>query len=334
MELVGTNLITMDALDRPAIERVLALAAALEPYARGERVTEVLRGAVLVSLFFEPSTRTRLSFATAFARLGGTTLSVVDAGTSSIAKGESLPDTGRVVSGYGDLIAMRHPRVGAVAELAQGASVPVVSGGDGTGEHPTQALLDLYALQRERGRLDGLHVALVGDLRHGRTTHSLARALARFDDVTLTLVAPDELQLPEHLAIEVADRGVNLRFADRLEGALAEVDAVYMTRLQEERFESKDQAARHRGQLALDLATYRRLCAPGTPLLHPLPRDGRPGARELSTDLDMLPELAIFRQAAGGVAVRMALFALLLGVDEQVHDHSRPATWAAARSRR
>ncbi len=107
-----------------------------------------------------------------------------------------------------------------------------------------------------------------------------------------------------------------------------------MTRLQEERFESKDQAARHRGQLALDLATYRRLCAPGTPLLHPLPRDGRPGARELSTDLDMLPELAIFRQAAGGVAVRMALFALLLGVDEQVHDHSRPATWAAARSRR
>ncbi len=313
----GAHVLTADGFDVGALRALFALADRALPFASGARVTEVLRGAVLASLFFEPSTRTRLSFGSAFARLGGQVLETAGEASSSIVKGETLADTARMLSAYADVIVLRHPLEGAVAELARASSVPVINGGDGAGEHPTQALLDLYTIVRERGgfdRLAGLRIVLVGDLKHGRTVHSLVRLLALVPGVRCTLVAPDGLGLPESVRARVP--GLDLVDEPSLDAGLRDQDVVYVTRLQEERFPTKADAARFRGAYALDRARFVASCRPDTVLMHPLPRDLRPGARELSDDLDGLPNLAIFRQAANGVPIRMALFLAVLGAED------------------
>jgi aspartate carbamoyltransferase catalytic subunit len=327
--LTGRHVLSSDAFDLELLDDLFALADVLEPVARGEQVTRVLEGAVMGSLFLEPSTRTRLSCESAFLRLGGGVSSTAGAEICSIVKGESLADTSRVVSGYCDLLVVRHPEVDAVHEIAAATNVPVVNGGNGPGEHPTQALLDLYTLRRERARLgkqvDGSRIALVGDLRHGRTVHSLARLLSLHRDLTFVCVAPRGLEMPVDVLELVTQRGHRFEEASDLATGLGGADLVYATRLQTERLPSG--SASYSADFRVDSAIVERACAPDVVIMHPLPRDSRPGANDLGQDLNADSRLAIFRQTDAGIPIRMALFASVLGVADQVEASLRPATW-------
>jgi aspartate carbamoyltransferase catalytic subunit len=282
-------------------------------------------------MFFEPSTRTRVSFGSAFNLLGGEVRETTGIENSAIAKGESLYDTARVLSGYSDVIAMRHPAEGSVAEFAAASRVPVINGGDGSNEHPSQALLDLYTIKSEMaasGRaIDRLRIALVGDLRFGRTVHSLCKLLCLFDALQVVLVSPGELRMPPQIVEAMREAGHELLESDALEASIAHVDIVYSTRIQEERFSSQEEADLYRGRFRLNQSIYTRHCEPNTVIMHPLPSDSRDNARELDDDLNDNPNLAIFRQTDNGVLVRMALFALILDVVDQVDQHSRDVNW-------
>jgi aspartate carbamoyltransferase catalytic subunit len=327
----GSHILTVEQFDIGTIEELFALTDRMLPYARRERTTRALEGAVCGNLFFEPSTRSRLSFGAAFNRLGGHVRETTGFAFSSMAKGESIYDTSRVVSGYMDILVVRHPEEGAVAEFAAATHVPVINGGDGPGEHPTQAMLDLYTLCRERhlrpGGLAGMSVAFVGDLRYGRTVHSLAKLLALETGLRFTCVAPPELQLPGDLAEHLRERGHQVELTDDLCGGVRDVDLVYATRVQQERLPSGSTVVGQQERFRIDAAVYEKCCRPGTVLMHPLPRDSRGGTSELASDLNRHPALAIFRQTDNGIPVRMALFALVLGVADQVEATSRPAPW-------
>ena len=331
MQFAGSHILSVHQFERGDVEHIFTVADRMGPYARRRRVTRVLAGAILGSMFFEPSTRTRVSFGSAFNMLGGEVRETTGFENSAIAKGESLYDTARVLSGYSDVIAMRHPVAGSVAEFAAASRVPVINGGDGSNEHPSQALLDLYTIkkeQAERGRgIDQLRIAMVGDLRFGRTVHSLSKLLCLFDQVQVTLVSPGELRMPGEIVEEMRQAGVEVIESDALEASISHVDIVYSTRIQEERFSSQEEADLYRGRYRLNQSIYTHHCEPNTVIMHPLPRDSRDNARELDDDLNDNPNLAIFRQTDNGVLVRMALFALVLGVVEQVHSHTRTVNW-------
>ncbi|MEP5567284.1 MAG: aspartate carbamoyltransferase, partial [Halioglobus sp.] len=254
--------------------------------------------------------------------------------STAIAKGESLYDTARVLSGYSDVIVMRHPAEGSVAEFAGASRVPVLNGGDGSNEHPSQALLDLYTIKKELGEqrrnIDKLRIAMVGDLRHGRTVHSLCKLLCLYDDVQVRLVSPGELRMPGEIVEQMRSAGMQVEESDALEESIAHVDIVYSTRIQEERFNSQEEADLYRGRFRLNQSVYTANCEPNTVIMHPLPRDSRDNARELDDDLNDNPNLAIFRQTDNGVLVRMALFALTLDVVGQVAEHSREVNWYTA----
>lgn len=331
MEFAGSHILSVAQFERDDVETIFAIADRMEPYARRRKVTRVLEGAILGSMFFEPSTRTRVSFGSAFNLLGGEVRETTGFENSAIAKGESLYDTARVLSGYSDVIAMRHPDVGSVAEFAAASRVPVINGGDGSNEHPSQALLDLYTIRSElaatqRG-IDGLRIAMVGDLRFGRTVHSLCKLLCLFRGVKLTLVSPRELRMPEEIVALLRTSGHIVEEGDALEAGISSVDIVYSTRLQEERFGSQEEADLYRGRFRLNQQIYTRHCDPNTVIMHPLPRDSRESARELDVDLNDNPNLAIFRQTDNGVLVRMALFVLILDVVELVDQHARAVHW-------
>lgn len=331
MNFVGSHILSVDQFQREDIERIFQVAGVMEPFAHREKVTKVLDGAILSNMFFEPSTRTRVSFGSAFNLLGGEVRETVGFASSALAKGESLYDTARVLSGYSDVIVMRHPESGSVAEFAQASRVPVLNGGDGSNEHPTQALLDLYTIKKElddKGRkLDDLRIGMVGDLKHGRTVHSLAKLLCAFKNITVSLISPEALQMPESLVETLKEAGHNVVVSDKLEENIAHVDIVYSTRIQEERFGSQEEADLYRGKFRLNQAVYTKHCEPNTVIMHPLPRDSRAEANELDVDLNENPNLAIFRQADNGVVVRMALFALTLDVVEQINKTSKPVNW-------
>lgn len=331
MEFVGSHILSIDQFERSDIERIFAVARKLEPYAHRERVTNVLDGAILGNMFFESSTRTRVSFGCAFNLLGGEVRETTGFESSALTKGESLHDTARVLSGYSDVIAMRHPEAGSVAEFAAGSRVPVLNGGDGANEHPTQALLDLYTIHKEvRGRkleLDGLRIAMIGDLKHGRTVHSLVKLLCRYKDVELHLISPSALCMPDELVEMAREAGHTVQVSEHLESSIAHVDIAYSTRIQEERFGSREEADLYRGKFRLNQSVYTQYCEPNTVIMHPLPRDSRADANELDTDLDANPNLAIFRQADNGIVVRMALFAMVLDVVDIVDKYSHPVRW-------
>ncbi|MFK8041814.1 aspartate carbamoyltransferase [Congregibacter sp.] len=331
MKFAGSHILTVGQFERSDVENVFEVADAMQPYARRRKVTRVLEGAILGSMFFEPSTRTRVSFGSAFNLLGGEVRETTGIENSAIAKGESLYDTARVLSGYSDVVAMRHPEVGSVAEFAAASRVPVINGGDGSNEHPTQALLDLYTIRSElsaQGRgIDQLRIAMVGDLRFGRTVHSLCKLLCLFDGVSVTLVSPGELRMPGEIVEALREAGHTVVESDAMEEGIAHVDIVYSTRLQEERFASPEEANLYRGRFRLNQQIYTRHCDPNTVIMHPLPRDSREAARELDDDLNENPNLAIFRQTDNGVLVRMALFALVLDVVGQVDKHAREVSW-------
>jgi len=328
----GSHVLSIGQFERADIERIFEVADNMVPYAQRKRVTKVLDGAILGSMFFEPSTRTRVSFGSAFNLLGGEVRETIGFASSAIAKGESLYDTARVLSGYSDVITMRHPQEGSVAEFAAASRVPVINGGDGSNEHPSQALLDLYTIRKElrdHGRfdLDGLRIALIGDLKFGRTVHSLCKLLTLFNNVTIVLISPKELQMPGEIVELMRSAGLTVVESDEMEMSISHVDIAYSTRIQEERFSSQQEADLYRGRYRLNQAIYTRFCEPNTVIMHPLPRDSREGANELDNDLNDNPNLAIFRQADNGVLVRMALFVLILDVEAQVEKYARAVNW-------
>lgn len=331
MNFAGSHILSIHQFERPDIERIFSVADAMSPYALRRKVTRVLEGAILGNMFFEPSTRTRISFGCAFNLLGGEVRETTGMESSALAKGESLYDTARVLSGFSDVICMRHPQSGSVAEFAEASRVPVLNGGDGVNEHPSQALLDLYTIRKEmesRGRgVDGLRIAMIGDLKYGRTVHSLCKLLTLFDRVHVTLVSPKELAMPEAIVEQLREVGHQVEVTEDLPHSISNVDIAYSTRIQEERFDSKEEADLYRGRFRLNQAIYTQYCEPNTVIMHPLPRDSRQEANELDNDLNQNPNLAIFRQADNGVVIRMALFALVLDVVDQVDVYARDVHW-------
>ena len=329
-QFVGQHILSVNQFDIEAIEQIFAVADRMEVYRRREKRTTVLDGAILGNLFFEPSTRTRVSFGTAFNLLGGSVRETTGVTNSALAKGESLYDTARVLSGYSDIIAMRHPDAGSVAEFAKGSRVPCINGGDGPNEHPTQAFLDLYTIRKElqfyQRDINGLHIAMVGDLKFGRTVHSLAKLLCLFDNVKFTFISPKELGMPDAILDVISNAGHQFHIEDSLQGQF-DADICYQTRVQEERFPSKDEANKYRGKFRLNQSIYTQHFQSKTVIMHPLPRDSREDANELDNDLNHNPNLAIFRQTDNGVLVRMALFALALGVENKVRDYERAVPW-------
>ncbi|WP_017443701.1 aspartate carbamoyltransferase [Gayadomonas joobiniege] len=326
----GANILSVQQFDRESIEYLFRIADAMQPYAHRHKRTHVLDGAILGNLFFEASTRTRVSFGTAFNLLGGHVRETTGLKSSALAKGESLYDTARVLSSYSDVIAMRHPDSGSVAEFATGSRVPVINGGDGANEHPTQALLDLYTIQKEQHAhqlgIDGMHIALIGDLKYGRTVHSLCQLLCLYKDLKITLISPAELAMPDKVISAIENAGHQCIITEQLEGHL-DADIVYQTRIQQERFPSEQEANLYRGRFRLNQSIYTKHCKSNTVIMHPLPRDSRSDANELDNDLNLNPNLAIFRQADNGVLVRMALFAATLGVENLVNRYESEVRW-------
>ena len=331
MDFSGNHILSIDQFDRSDIEKLFSVADKLEPFASKEKITRVLEGAILGNMFFEPSTRTRISFGASFNLLGGNVREITEVGSSSLAKGESLADTAQVLSGYSDIIVLRHPENGSVQKFAEASRVPVINAGDGSNEHPSQALLDLYTIQKElsqnKKNLDNLRIALVGDLKYGRAVHSLCKILSKYSNVKMDLVSPEELQLPEDLLNQLTDAGVSVNQTENLEEGISEVDIIYVTRVQEERFNNKGDANKYRGLLSLNQSIYTANCEPNTVIMHPLPRDSRSDANELDRDLYENPNLAIFRQADNGVVIRMAMFALVLGVDDKIEETAKSVNW-------
>ncbi len=335
MHFPGAHILSVNQFERADVEHLFDVADSMVPYAHRERMTKVLDGAILGNMFFEPSTRTRLSFGCAFNLLGGEVRETTDIKTSSISKGESLYDTARVISGYNDIIVMRHPQAGSVAEFARASRVPVLNAGDGPNEHPSQALLDLYTIRKELSShgqsVEGMHIAMVGDLKHGRTVHSLSQLIQLYPNITFTLISPAELRMPGEIVEELRNNGHTVVETEDMEQGLIGNDTVYLTRIQEERFSTKMEADMYRGRFRLNEAIYTRYCQPRTVIMHPLPRDSREDANELDNDLNQHPNLAIFRQTDNGVLVRMALFARTLAVWQQSDKTSREVNWYTER---
>ena len=305
--LKGKDIIRADQFTPEEIALIMATAARFESVMQAEGRLLNMAGKVLATLFYEPSTRTRLSFETAMLRLGGQVLSVAEAKTSSsAAKGETLFDTGKMIEGYADVAVIRHPVTGSAQELADGAAIPVLNGGDGAGQHPTQALLDLYTIRKEKGGVEDLTITLAGDLKNGRTVHSLSQLLANFG-VRFNFVAPDALAMPAEITAGLRARGIEVRETSDLAAALVESDVLYMTRIQKERFADPAEYEQLKGAYVLDAALVNR-AKPGMIVLHPLPR-----VDEIKKEVDDLSGAAYFRQAANGVPVRMALLALTTG---------------------
>jgi len=302
----GQDILSVAQFDREDLETIFAVAH--EMYGMVERIGtfDLLKGKVLTNLFYEPSTRTSSSFIAAIERLGGSVVQINNVTYSSVSKGESLQDTVKTMESYTDAIVLRHPDQGSAAIAAQAASKPVINAGDGAGEHPTQALLDAYTIREEMGRIDGLTITMLGDLKYGRTVHSLAKLLTLFD-VKINYVAPEILQMPELLVKEVDAAGIEQYETTDLDEVLADTDVLYVTRIQKERFEDSSEYDLVKNSYVITAETMRD-AKENMIVMHPLPRVG-----EIATEVDDDPRAAYFRQMEYGMYVRMALLSLVLG---------------------
>ena len=300
------DVLRADQFTKEEIAAILELASEYERALNEGRTLDVMKGLVLSTLFFEPSTRTRLSFETAMLRLGGGVVSVSEAKSTSASKGESLHDTIKTVEGYADVIVLRHPQIGAAEEAARATDKPVLNAGDGAGQHPTQSLLDLYTITKETGCIDGLTVALAGDLKNGRTVHSLALLLANYD-VRFVFIAPPALCMPDEIRETLEAQGISVLQTDDLATGIKQADVLYMTRIQRERFDDPGEYDRLKDSYVLTRNLV-HAAKDGMVVMHPLPR-----VNEIATDVDDYEKAAYFRQAANGVPVRMALLALVSG---------------------
>jgi len=327
----GQHLLSVRDISLDSIDYLFGIAELMRPYASRSKMTRVLEGAVLGNMFFEASTRTRVSFGSAFNLLGGEVRETTGLSNSALAKGESLYDTAQVLSGYSDIIAMRHPTANSVKEFAEGSRVPVINGGDGSNEHPTQALLDLFTIKNELARLNqniqDLSLTLLGDLKHGRTVHSLCHLLSLYKNLKIQLVSPEALNLPTQYVDMLTNAGHQVEIGSDLARGLSQANIIYQTRIQEERFASEEEASRYKGYFRLNKKIYSEHCLPDAVIMHPLPRDSRNDANELDNDLNREPGLAIFRQTDNGVLVRMALFACILGVENKLQKYERDVIW-------
>jgi aspartate carbamoyltransferase len=302
----GKDILSVKQFSRPNIEYVFGVAKEMEEMVRRVGSFDLLKGKILASLFYEPSTRTSSSFTSAMERLGGSVIPINEVRYSSVSKGESLPDTIRTLEAYADVIVLRHPEVGSAELAAKYAQKPIINAGDGIGEHPTQALLDLFTIVQEMGRVDGLTVTMVGDLRYGRTVHSLARLLTLFN-VRLNYVSPEILPMPEQIIAEVNERNIPQAQFNTLDPVIADSDVLYVTRVQKERFQNPDLYEGLKDAFVIT-PELMKSAKEDMIVMHPLPRVG-----EISMEFDDDPRAAYFRQMQYGLYVRMALLAMVLG---------------------
>ncbi|GBU28458.1 aspartate carbamoyltransferase [Treponema sp. R8-4-B8] len=306
--LKGRSLIEPEDFSLSEMDCLFSLAELIEKDEKYLR--ESLRGKLLATLFFEPSTRTRLSFEAAMLRLGGSCLGFAEPGSSSASKGESLADTIRMAASYADAIVMRNPKEGAALLASRYSSVPVINAGDGGHHHPTQTLTDLLTIKRLLGKIDDITVGFCGDLKFGRTVHSLAKALARYPKIKLIFISPDELVLPEYIKSILMKQNIAFEERENLEKSMHELDVLYMTRVQRERFFNEDDYIRLKDTYVLNTEKM-AMGKEKMIVLHPLPR-----VNEISVEIDCDPRAAYFKQAKYGMYVRMALLASILGVSE------------------
>jgi len=306
MSFYDKDIVSIRDLDRKQIEQIIDMAERMVPYALGEKRTKVLEGRILGNLFFEPSTRTRLSFESAAHRLGIDVIDVSEMSMTSISKGETLADTIRMVDAYCDIIVLRHPHEGAARLAAKFSENPVINAGDGAGSHPTQTLLDLFTIKRAKKRIDNLNIVMVGDLKYGRTVHSLVDALAMFG-ANLTFVAPDTLQMPPDHVEHVKRRGADPKLTTNLEEAIPNADILYVTRIQKERFPDPSEYNKVAGTYRINNEMLRE-AKKDLAVLHPLPR-----VDEIDPEVDGTPHARYFEQAFNGIPIRMALLYMILG---------------------
>ncbi len=300
------DIISVRQFDKDKLSYIFAVAEEMRHMVQQIGSTDLLRGRVLANLFYEPSTRTSSSFQAAMQRLGGSVIPINEVRYSSVTKGESLPDTVRTLECYADIIVLRHPEVGSAQIAADSAAKPIINAGDGTGEHPTQALLDLFTIQEELGKVDGMTVAMVGDLKYGRTVHSLTRLLSMFG-VRLAFVSPEMLRLPREILQEAKGKGMPVSEHEDVAEVIDRADVLYVTRVQKERFEDQDLYEKVKGCYIITpelLAKAKERMV----VMHPLPRVG-----EISYEVDKDPRAAYFRQMVNGMYIRMALLAAVLG---------------------
>jgi aspartate carbamoyltransferase catalytic subunit len=303
LEFEGRDIVSIEDFSREEINYILNISHSMEPLAATG--SNMLKGKILATLFFEPSTRTRLSFETAMLKLGGSTIGFAEAEIASVRKGENLADTVRTVENYADIIALRHPLDGAAKLAAEFSNIPILNAGSGAEEHPTQALMDLYTVQKEKGKIDGLKIALVGDLRYGRTVHSLACALSLYN-IELYLISPESLRM-RHEVIRAIQNKISIIEDTKLEKVIPQIDVLYVTRIQKERFPDAAEYAKVKGIYKIDLKTLKN-GKKDSIILHPLPR-----VDEIAAEVDSTPQARYFQQVWNGIVVRMALLALVLG---------------------
>jgi aspartate carbamoyltransferase catalytic subunit len=306
ISLKGKDILHGNQFSKKDVSAIIEATADFEKELKKKDSLTLLKGKILATLFFEPSTRTRLSFETAMQRLGGGVISMGSVESSSVAKGETLVDTVRTVSQYADVIVIRHPRIGSAKEVADAVPIPVINAGDGAGQHPTQALLDIYTIHKELGTLKNLAVSMVGDLKNGRTVHALVELLSLFQ-ARLYFVSPESLRMPEEITSSLKQKGIEVEETEDLLKAASHSDLIYMTRIQKERFGDLSEYEQVKGRYIIDGEFLKRLKKKIT-ILHPLPR-----VDEISPAVDDYPGAAYFRQVKNGVFVRMALLSMVLG---------------------
>ncbi len=332
-KLLNQHILSSDQFDLETLDTLYRTADILRPVALGRQYTRILEGAMLASLFFEASTRTRLSFDAAFMRLGGAVSHTTGVEFSSLMKGESIADTARVISGYADAMVIRHQDEHVIHDSAEASLVPVINGGNGAGEHPTQALLDLYTIRTEfaaqERAIDGARIALVGDLKYGRTIHSLIKLLSLYKGLTFVCISPPHLQCPQHYLDLAADAGQKIEIQHDLCAGIEGCDVLYATRVQSERAGVESANSSKASDFRITQAKLDAHCPKHSLIMHPLPRDSRAGAQDLSSDTNNDPRLAIFRQSDSGVPVRMALFSHILGIADKIVPSLKTGGWSA-----
>lgn len=296
------HLISIKDIGKKEVLKILEESEKMENLLRSKKTVKIMDGKILATLFYEPSTRTRLSFETAMKRLGGAVIGFTDIKNTSVMKGETLGDTIRVISDYADIIAIRHPYEGSARLASEYATVPIINAGDGSNQHPTQTLLDLYTIKREMGKINGIKIAFIGDLKYGRTVHSLCHALSLFDNIKITFISPEELRIPKEIISDLEKN--NTEFCEKRNIDLEGIDVVYMTRIQKERFPDLNEYQKVKGTYKL---TLKHVENKNLIIMHPLPR-----VDEIDPRVDNLPQAKYFQQSFYGVPVRMAILKILL----------------------
>lgn len=305
-DFTGRDIISIKDFSKTDIEYVINAAKQMIPAATGVRKSNLLNGKILATLFFEPSTRTRLSFETAMNRLGGNVIGFATSKATSTEKGETLADTIKMAESYSDAIVLRHPNEGASRLASEFSSKPVINAGDGAGQHPTQTLLDLFTIKTEKKRIRGNNIVIVGDLKYGRTVHSLTYALSMFN-ATMTFVAPQILQMPDEIVSDLKEKDIDFTLTSNLESAIPDADVLYVTRIQKERFPDPEEYAKVSGIYRIKTEMLSN-AKKDMIIMHPLPR-----VDEIAPEVDKTRHALYFKQAFNGVPVRMALLALVMG---------------------